>query len=78
MNRSLKVIIEENSRVSKVKFLKSILKSDYVDKRQITDKVSKTIFQLKFGNGRMVMDVLASLKEQTTILVATHDESVLE
>ncbi|HBF39985.1 MAG TPA: ABC transporter ATP-binding protein [Firmicutes bacterium] len=29
-------------------------------------------------NARIVMDVLAGLKSQTTILVATHDESILE
>jgi ABC-type antimicrobial peptide transport system, ATPase component len=28
--------------------------------------------------GEMVMDVLTSLEEQTTILVATHDDSILE
>ncbi len=33
---------------------------------------------LDHGNARMVMDVLAGLKNQTTILVATHDESILE
>lgn len=33
---------------------------------------------LDHGNARRVMDVLASVKSQTTILVATHDESILE
>ncbi len=33
---------------------------------------------LDHGNARMVMDVLTSLKDQTTILVATHDDSILE
>lgn len=33
---------------------------------------------LDHSNARMVMDILASLKGQTTILVATHDYSILE
>jgi putative ABC transport system ATP-binding protein len=33
---------------------------------------------LDHGNARMVMDVLARLKGRTTILVATHDHSILD
>jgi putative ABC transport system ATP-binding protein len=33
---------------------------------------------LDHGNGRMVMDVLAGLKGRVTILVATHDHSILD
>ena len=33
---------------------------------------------LTAGRGEMVMDVLTSLKGQTTILVATPDDSILE
>ena len=33
---------------------------------------------LDHGNARMVMDILARLKGQTTILVATHDYSILD
>lgn len=33
---------------------------------------------LDHSNARMVMDILASLRGQTTILVATHDYSILE
>lgn len=33
---------------------------------------------LDHSNARMVMDILASLKDKTTILIATHDDSILE